>query len=192
MAIDFVLHLKKTMQIIKECRKVRSGRSLSTGINAKITTLIIAELIEGFTPIIYAISILMALHGPNATLFSNIGNNYWSKEIDDLGPLLITMSVLFGVDILSVLINFFCIWKALKVNMLSEVCRVLNKYWYFMTIQLSASMSLYFAGTDINFGMDETLSFQWISNEGRISMVNASNVLTNEEKAEFIDMPTHY
>ena len=43
---------------------------------------------------------------------------------------------------------------------------------------------MYFAATDINFGMDETLSFQWISDEGWINLVNNSNALTNEEKAE--------
>ena len=102
------------------------------------------------------------------------------------------MSVLLGVDFLSVLINFFCIWKLANVNMISEVVRVLNKYWYFMTVQLSALMSFYFAGTDINFGNDQTLSFQWISNDGWINMVNTSTVLTNNEKDELLSNITLY
>ena len=191
-AIDFALHLKMTVQIIKECRKVNSATTMNSVINTNITTLIVAELIDGFTPIIYGISILMALYGPNSTLFSNIGNDYWSKEIEDLGPLFVTMSMLLGVDFLGVLINFFCIWKLANVNMMSEVVRVLNKYWYFMTVQLSALMAFYFAGTDINFGNDQTLSFKWISNEGWINMVNTSTVLTNEEKDELLSNITLY
>lgn len=47
----------------------------------------------------YAIGIVMAYYGPNARLFSNIGNTYWSTEIKDLGTVFATMSILFGVDL---------------------------------------------------------------------------------------------
>ena len=189
-AIDFALHLRMTIKIIKEFKRVNNETLANTGNNTKITSLIIAELIEGFTPAIYAINILMAYYGPNARLFSNIGNTYWSTEIEDLGPLFVTMSILFGVDLLSVMINSFFIWNTVKVNMISEFFRVLKNYWYMLALSLSNDMIAYFATIDINMGNDATGSFQWTSNEGWIKLVNTSTVLTYEEKVDLIAKAT--
>ena len=185
-AIDFALHLRMTIKIIKEFKRVKHDTLAYTENNTKITSLIIAELIEGFTPVIYAFGILMAYYGPNARLFSNIGNTYWSTEIEDLGPLFVTMSILFGVDLLSIMINSFCIWKAVKVDMISEFFRFLKSYWYMLALWLSSNMVAYFSSIDINMGNDATGSFQWISNDGWINLVNMSSVLGNEEKVELI------
>ena len=70
-AIDFVLHLKATIDIIKELRKVYEAGNVNVNqaIKTKTTTLIIAELIEGFTPLIYGTCILMAYCGPNSHSF---------------------------------------------------------------------------------------------------------------------------
>ena len=131
--------------------------------NLSIKTLMIGELIEGFTPIVYGACTAMAYYGPNAHIMSNIGNNYWSEEIKNLGPILITMILLFAVDTLSMVLNSLAIWNAAKVNMLIEFCRVLSKYWFFIAIKLALNMIAYFATNDINMGMDGTLTFQWMS-----------------------------
>ena len=39
-----------------------------------------------------------------------------------------------------------------------------------------------FATKDINLGMDSTGEWNWIINDGRISMINLSTDLSNEEK----------
>ena len=187
-AIDFVLHLKLMLEIIKECKKVNDAEeeNENTQCNMKFTKLIIAELIEGVTPIIYLVCVVMAYYGPNARLFSNIGNSYWSETIDDIGPLCVTMIILFSVDLFSVLINGFCFWKTLTVNMVPEFCRIISQYWLFMSINLACSMALYFISTDINSGMDQTRSFEWITEEGWINLVNRSTDLTREEKFKLI------
>ena len=187
-AIDFVLHLKLTLQIIKECRRVNGAETenRNTQCGMKFTKLIIAELIEGLTPIIYLICVVMAYYGPNAHLFSNIGNSYWSETIDDIGPLCVTMIILFSVDLFSILINGFFFWKTLNVNMVPEFCRIVSKYWFFMSINLACSMALYFISTDINCGMDQSRSFEWITKEGWINLVNRSTELTREEKSKLI------
>ena len=187
-AIDFALHLKKTLQIIKNCMKTTDAgiEILSAESHKNISTLIIVELIEGFTPLIYGSGILMAFYGPNTKIFANIGNTHWGKEIEDLSPIYVTMSILFGVDTMSVLINSFCLWKVLNVNMLAETYRVLSKYWYFMAIYLSTHAASMLCSFDINFGYDPSGSFPWISNDGWVTLINNSTALTNEEKAELI------
>ena len=193
-AIDFFLHLRITLQIIKECKKVNDAEeeNENTQYKRKLTKLIIAELIEGLTPIIYLICVVLAYHGPNSHLFSNIGNSYWSETIDDLGPLCVTMMILFSVDLFSILINVYCFWKTLNVNMVPEFCRVVINYWLFMSINLACSMNLYFISTDINCGMDQTRSFEWITKEGWINLVNKSTYLTKEEKSKLIAQTFSY
>ena len=102
------------------------------------------------------------------------------------------MSALFSIDIFSIMINGYCLWKSVKVDMLSEFCNVLSKYWYFMVFFLADLMTNYIASTDINFGVDQTRSFQWISNDGWINLVNTSTILTYEEKVELMTNAMRY
>ena len=192
--VDFALHLKATIDIIKEFRRVNKAGNVNVNqdIKTKITTLIIAELIEGFTPLIYGTCILMAYYGPNSHLLSIIGRNYWGKEIKDIGLMLLTMFALFAIDTFSILINAICLWKAVKVNMLSEFCRVLSKYWYYIALHIADFMTSYIAGSDINLGMDRSRSFKWISDDGWINLVNTSTILTHEEKVELMATAIRY
>ena len=192
LAIDTIIHFKTTNKIVKEFGKVKVEgiENFNMKKNLNITTLILGELIEGFTPVIYGICTALAYYGPNPFLFSNIGNNYWSTEVNDIGPLFATMSILFGIDTLNVLINSFLVWKFVNVSMLSEFARVLNRHWYPMAVCLAIYMVIYFVTTDINFGLDETRSFQWISNEGWINLVNNSNDLSKEEKENLLSVTT--
>ena len=175
-----------TYQIIKECRKVHQERSDNACIrlHTKLNRLIMVELIEGFTPIIYGVCILMAFYGPNAKIFSNIGNTYWSQAIKDLAPLLLTIIGLFAIDTLSVIINSICLWKMANINVIQEFCRVIRKYWLTIAIFLTANMTIYFSANDINNGIDKTGSFLWITDVGWRKLVNSSNYLTNEEKSK--------
>ena len=192
LGIDAILHFRVTYKIVREFRKVNvegiETLNIQTSIN--ISRLILGELIEGLTPIIYGICMASAYYGPNVFLFANIGNNYWSTEVNDIGPLFATMSILFGIDTLNVLINSILVWEFVNVSMLPEFARVLNRHWYPMAVSLAIYMVIYFVTTDINFGLDETSSFQWISNEGWINLVNNSNDLSKEEKENLLSAIT--
>ena len=167
--VGFASHLWMTYRIVKDSRKIINVdlEIQNSGRNAQITKLIIAELIEGLAPIIYGIHMAMAYYGPNAHIFSNVGNSYWSKAMKDIRPVLLIMSILFFVDLLSVMINSFLLWKILNVNMFKRFKEVLCKYWFIIAVPLELSMSLYLACTDVNLGIDETHSYPWISREGR-------------------------
>ena len=128
----------------------------------------------------------MAFNGPNANIFSNIANTYWSQDIKDLAPLLLTMFGLFAIDTLSVLINSYCLWKMANINVIQEFCRVIRKYWLTIAIFLTTNMTIYFSANDINNGIDKTGSFLWITDAGWMKLVNSSNYLTNEEKTKLL------
>ena len=186
--IDFILHMRKTFKSIKESKRIRAKEvendSMKNNIN--ITKLILAELIEGLTPIIYGVCIAIAFYGPNAHILSNVGNTYWSKPIEDIGYLFLVMFGLFAFDTLSAVINSLWLWKMVKLNMLQEFSRVLKEYWLFMAVKLAFNMMVYFSANDINFGMDRTRSFPWVSHEGWINLVNSSKDLSYEEKVELL------
>ena len=77
-----------------------------------------AELVEGFTPMTFAICMIMAYYGPNAELFVNIRSNFWGKPIEDVNYVFGMMALLYTVDTISAAINSSIVWKVTKINML--------------------------------------------------------------------------
>ena len=181
--IDFLLHSRMTLQIIKEHNKVKEDDTKygTNPNNTKTTKLILAELVEGFTPMTFAICMIMAYYGPNAELFVNIGSNFWGKPIEDINYVFGMMAVLYTVDTISAAINSIIVWKVTKINMLQEYCKVLSKYWIFMVIKLSYLISVYFASKDVNFGIDSSGKFKWITPEGRLDLIQNATYRNEEE-----------
>ena len=99
------------------------------------------------------------------------------------GYLLRMMLVLFGFDALCVLANSFILSIWTDVSLLRECSRILNRYWQFISVKFARSMIIWFASKDINLGMDSTGEWNWITKDGRDSLINGSTVLSNEEKA---------
>ena len=183
-AIDFILHLKMTYQIVKEHRKVKVQDAENSNGKEKIILmeLILAELIEGLIPITHAIRMALAYYGPNSTLLANVGSNYWGTKIEDIQPLFVSMGVLFAFDTISAIVTSLWLWKVTKVNMLHEFNEVLGKYWLFMVITLAMQGASSFASTDANFGGDTSGRYVWAERKGWLNIVNETKYLSNEEK----------
>ena len=187
--VDFLLHFRIMHQIIQRKNKVGSVtmEHESAEMSRLVCKLVVAEAIEGLTPIIYGIGVAMAYFGPNGHLLGNIRNSYWSyKEIEDVSNVFTTMFIIFAVDSLSVLVNSLCLWKKKHLRMHREFLRIFKKYWMFMAIKLGFNMSTYFCGNDINFGLDGTFKFNWITHEGRMELIYNSTHITAEEKARLL------
>ena len=168
LAMEFLLHLKMTYQIIKEHKRIGLDNVEDDNKNLKSTLviLILTELIEGFVPFIHGICMAMAYYGPNSNLLANIGDTYWGTKIEDINPVLISMIVLFAVDFLRVIITSVILWKVIKINFFREFQRVLESYWLFMVIYFAFGEAVYIATTDINLGTDTSGKFLWIDQEG--------------------------
>ena len=144
------------------------------------TNLILGELVEGFLPLIYAICMAMTHYGPNDKLFANIGNRFWGEPIEDVDNVFRVMGILYTVDTISAVINSLLLWKFTKINMIQEFCRVLSKYWLFIVIKLSYIMTSYFASLDVNFGLDSSSRFEWITPKGRLILIRNSTEISDE------------
>ena len=188
--IDFTLHAYITFKLVKDHNKVKNKEAenqMEQKTLALATKLILAELMEGFTPMIYGITMALAYYGPNAEIFIDIGSKFFGKPIDDIEHVFFTMFILFAFDSLSVTINSIWVKKKLNLNMLLEFRRVIRRYWAFMLIQLSYLLTAYFHYRDVNSGFDPSGNNEWITKEGRVNMINSTIGLTIEEKELLFD-----
>ena len=55
-----------------------------------------------------------------------------------------------------------------------------------MAVKFATKMCTWFATKDINFGMDSTGNWDWITDDGRVQLISNSNDLSDEEKTAFL------
>ena len=148
-----------------------------------IYKLVLAETVEGLVPLVYALGLSMAFYGPNAMLYGNVGSGIWAyKAIDNIEKVMIILFGMFGIDVLSVFLNTYCLSKFANTNFSQHILKFIRKYWILLTLRLALDISWYFGFNDINVGMDMTTKFSWISDEGRMHFINCSIELTAEQK----------
>ena len=187
-AIELLLQLHITYRIFKTHQKLVDFRIGKCNLDMQrlVSKLVLAEATEGLTPLMYALGFAMAYYGPNASILGNVKNGYWGYEkVEDIGYLFQMMLLLFGVDVLSVLINFLILSTWTNVKLFQEFSRIMKEYWLFMAIKFGFKMCNWFVLKDINFGMDSTGNWNWITDEGRYQLIGNSTDLPHEEKPCF-------
>ena len=145
---------------------------------------------EAFTPIIYGASMVMAFYGPNYHMIATVGSDFWGEKIEDLRNLFYPMFILFAFDTLCFGVTSIALWKEIEINMVQETHGVLRKYWGFLIMRIAQPTATYFAGNDVNFGTDDGFKFEWITFEGRQTLIYNSTYLSFEEKSLLLDNST--
>ena len=183
--VDFVQQLQMTYKII-QCHKkigVTKDETVTRNKQSIVIKLVLAEMTEGITPLVFAIGFAMAYYGPNSAIIGNVKNEYWGyKKVDNVEHLFRMMLLLFGVDTFSMIVNYFILQRLAHVNLYREFSLTMKKYWFFMALVFAMSMSGMYAFNDINLGMDSTGKFGWITKEGRFELIINSTDLSEEEK----------
>ena len=185
-AVDFILQLYMTYKIVRIHKKVENVSFDCENVEKQnyITQLVLAELTEGITPIVYAIGFAMAYYGPNGSILGNVRNDYWGyKKVDDVGYHFLMMLLLFSVDTLSMILNSFGLSILTDVKLLKECCYIMKKYWLFMALRFALSVCNQYATNDINLGIDSTGQWEWITKEGRFRLIQNSTELSEEERS---------
>ena len=135
-----------------------------------VTEFALSELTECFTPLVYAVGFYLAYFGYNGKILGDVKNGYWGyTPVDDIGYLFQMMLLLFGVDTLITLVSSFILSTFAKVNFFRESCRIMKRYWHLIALKFALKMFI-FTTEDINLGMDSTGEFNWINNNGWISI----------------------
>ena len=193
--VDLGLHMRTCYQIISRSKKVKeeTGTEVKENIDlidqerrAKFFDLVITELIEIMIPIVYGLSYATAYFGPNARLMKNVGSDWFGGEImKDIQHFYVVLLELFAIDLICMVLTAVSLYKFCNLNVLQEFCKLLKKYWWMMMLQLSF-ITISLGSTDINFAMDYTGKFLWISDEGRYDLINNSSDLSENEKAKLL------
>ena len=144
----------------------------------KVTSLIIGETVTGLIPLLYGLSFATAYYGPNGNLIGNVRNSWWSyDETEDVQRFYEVMFQMFAIDVCCILASGIILWIFGKINIAQELGGILKKYWSILMIKIAGSLLL-FGLNDINGGMDFTLSFDWLTDEGRLRLVQNSSDLS--------------
>ena len=186
--LEFSLHLKMTHDLIRLKRNQVNNTTAIHEQRQKINNitlkLVIAELCEGLIPLAYSIAFSMMYYGPN---FGILGVSIEENEITkDVGKTYGLMLLLFTIDLLSALLNTYLVNRFGKINLADEFCRVLDNYWYFMLSALVVNILQFMTLNDINWAMDWSFNFMWVTDEGRNVLIYNSTILSEVEKAELL------
>ena len=189
--MDCLMQLLMTKKIVTLYKKVEAegntGNNLKKEKEKVINKLLLAELIEGLVPISYTIGVSMAFYGPNRHIIGNVGTDLWAYEkIDNFFIFFTRQFSLFGIDIISVLLNTYLLLRYANVNLMQEFQKVISTYWIFLAIQLANTLSVYFVGCDINLGTDNTGKFEWITKDGRLNYIMNSTDLSDDERISLL------
>ena len=170
-AVDAVMQLIMTYQIVKLHKKVTVVENEVSKMQKRkaILKLVLAELCEGLVPLAYALSFAMAYYGPNAELLGNVRNGSWAYKMKYITWTFQVMIGLFSIDILCLVLNGSIIWIYCNMNLFKETSFVMKKYWYILAMNMVNEVWFHFYAQDVNFAVDPTGEFSWITNNKNIS-----------------------
>ena len=80
----------------------------------------------------------MAYYGPNAEFLGNIKLTIWQYQAVSDAQLyknIQSLLIMFGIDLLSGIINGILLWKACNINVFRVMQKVQKEFWLIMGVQ---------------------------------------------------------
>ena len=192
LVIEFGIHLKELYDIIKVDKKIKEAsmyneQRLYNTKKEKVEMLILSEFIEGIAPLAFAIGFATAYYGFNSNLIRNVHNNYYGGEvIKNVEHFYTVMFQMFSIEVIAMILSAGVLYYYCKINFFKEFCIVMKKYWVILIVKLPV-LAMHFGYNDINFGLDYTMKFLWITNEGRLELIQDDVNLSEQEKIMLIN-----
>ena len=154
-----------------------------------IENVLLSETVEALVPLAYAASFATAFYGPNSKMLGNVRAQYWAyQEVEDVEPLYTAMMLMFSADMFCVVATGLILWILGRINMAKHFLVVMKKYWWLLVVKLSAMFLNMFAQNDINNGCDYSFQFGWITEEGRLRLIQNATDLSDDEKAILLNL----
>ena len=144
---DFALNIWNAIGIVHIHRKIdqisNTEKKLVETKQSAHLELVLIEIIEFIVPLVYIVSLVIALYGPNSNILGNYGNGYWTfEEIENVAKSLIVASKLVLIDLFSGIIGGLILWYYCSINFLMEVCRQIKRFWALITALLMADVNM--------------------------------------------------
>ena len=115
MTVDFVINMSICLRIVwmKKFSPLLVRKQIIL-----LQDLALYELAEFHAPLSFIFVFVSAYFGPNAELFGNISNSYWTyKAVEDIHHTLKNMAVLFIVDFSSTIFSSLILWRSCQINL---------------------------------------------------------------------------
>ena len=145
LAVELVLKFYGCYGIIKVHKKIQSDATNREALKIEnkeaIDDLLLDEFLEVVMSVVYAIVTMIAFYGPNAAILGNVGCEIWKwQKISSLTGLLTALFRMFVMDMIAFAVNGTLLWKFCSTNTMKELCRLLKKYWPFISVTLGGGV----------------------------------------------------
>ena len=153
LGVDFILNVYNTYKITKTYRKINATKDQDRWVSTiskkqllamKEEALMLAgsEIVESLVPIIYCITLLMALFGSNADKIGGIGFSEWQyTKLENLTGFLTDLGMLFAIDIAAWVTSATLLCKFSSINLLEESYKLMKIYWPLISTAIGGAIS---------------------------------------------------
>ena len=153
LGVDFILNIYNTYKITKTYRKINANKDQDRWVSnisnkqllaLKEEALMLAgsEIVEFLVPIIYCITLLMALFGSNADKIGGIGFSEWQyTKLENLAGFLTDLGMMFAIDIAAWVTSAVLLWKFSSINLLEESYKLMKIYWPLISTAIGGAIS---------------------------------------------------
>ena len=108
-----------------------------------LNSLCIAELVEFQAPLAFIMTYVVAYYGPNANLFGNISNDYWTFiPIEDINQNMKQVGFYFLVDFSSSIINAVALWLSCRINIFKVLLVIQKEFGLSFCVILGSYLNL--------------------------------------------------
>ena len=186
--IETLLHMKECYEIFKLTRKIKEEKQpaeRNTDISKKknkVQKLVMTEFVDAMVPLVFGIAFAMAYHGPNATLMKGIENDYFGDQIENVQHVYTVMALMLSFDLLAMVISGIFLWYSCNIDLFQFFCHMMDEYLMVFMVKLP-TIVMFFGVRDVNFGIDYTGEYSWITDEGRFQLICNSFHISEEEKS---------
>ena len=154
LGVDFFLNVYNTYKIIKTYSKINAIKEQDQWVSTiskkqwlamKEEALMLAgsEIVEFLVPIIYCITLLMALFGSNAEKIGGLGFSEWQySKLENLTGFLTDLGMMFAIDIAAWVTSAALLWKFTPINLLEESYKLMKIYWPLISTAIGGAISL--------------------------------------------------
>ena len=103
--------------------------------------LILDEMVDVTMPMVYALMVVIAYFGPNATILGNVGCEIWKwRKINSLTKFLTALFRMFLIDLIALVLNSLLLWKYSSINVMKQMCIDVKSYWPFISVAMGGAV----------------------------------------------------
>ena len=135
LATDFLININITRKIIKVDKNNKKSIEEATNL---LQELMVNEIVEVATPIMYLLCFVTAYYGPNADDIGNIKNSTWHfRAVQDLGQSVGLIFLFFLLDTISALTSSIWLWKKCRINLYRVFAAIQTEFGFNFVINFT-------------------------------------------------------